>query len=394
MDVALDQHVHFDPAVDTDVEGFARAVPARWAVYLFADADDRPIQLLSVKNLRASLTRRLGGAEMLDAPSATRKVDYRQIVRRIYWRRVDSSFEADLVYLHAARSAFPSTYQAVASLRQTWFIQIDPDAAHPRYTKTNRLDGPGLRFGPLPDKHAAARLIERLEDWFDLCRYHDVLVKSPHGRACAYKEMGRCPAPCDGSISLEAYRQLVRLSVALLNDPSDFLRSQEARMRAAAAAMQFESAARIRQFVESLSVLRKPEFRHLRRLDELRFLSLQAGPVARAIKAFLVTPIEVALIWNGALPATDFQPLVREALTRAESVATPAGPEIDGGERLGVVSHHLFARQTGGVFILLDQLDERSVKSGLAELNRQRRRGGETPNDPGAEGVDKQLQAL
>src|SRR5690606_18906396 len=76
-------HVDFDPA--GDFEAFLKSVPARWVVYLMSDADGQPIQLLCVKNLRASLKRRLGGEETI---GPTRKVNYRDVVRRVSWRRV------------------------------------------------------------------------------------------------------------------------------------------------------------------------------------------------------------------------------------------------------------------------------------------------------------------
>src|SRR3954453_3289973 len=111
----------FDPAAD--FENFRKLVPARWVVYLMADADDRPIQLLCVKNLRYSLERRLLGDESL---GLTRRVNYREIVRRIYYRRVDSAFEADVVYLEAARTLFPESYQGMVGFRPAWFIHVDP----------------------------------------------------------------------------------------------------------------------------------------------------------------------------------------------------------------------------------------------------------------------------
>ena len=55
----FEQQLDFDPA--GDFEAFLRLAPAKWAVYLLSDADDRPVQLLCVKNLRYSLKRRLGG---------------------------------------------------------------------------------------------------------------------------------------------------------------------------------------------------------------------------------------------------------------------------------------------------------------------------------------------
>src|SRR5947209_7338770 len=77
----------FDPAAD--FEAFLRLVPAKWAVYLLCDAANRPVQLLCVRNLRSSLRRRLGGDETI---GISRRVNYRDLVRHIYWRRVDSAF--------------------------------------------------------------------------------------------------------------------------------------------------------------------------------------------------------------------------------------------------------------------------------------------------------------
>src|SRR3954471_4950847 len=98
----FDHQLHFVPAAD--FEAFARQAPAKWVVYLLADADDRPVQLLCVKNLRYSLKRRLGTDEATAGPS--NRVSYRDFVRRVHWRRVDSTFEADWLYLEAARELF------------------------------------------------------------------------------------------------------------------------------------------------------------------------------------------------------------------------------------------------------------------------------------------------
>ena len=39
----FDHHATFDPAADFDA--FLKDVPARWVIYLLADADERPVQL-------------------------------------------------------------------------------------------------------------------------------------------------------------------------------------------------------------------------------------------------------------------------------------------------------------------------------------------------------------
>jgi hypothetical protein len=108
----FDRHAAFDPA--GDFEAFLKGVPAKWAVYLFTDADDRPVQLLCVKNLRYSLERRLGAGEDL---GPTKRVNYRELVRNVRWVRVHSNFEADWVYLEVARRVFPKTYQGMLGFR-------------------------------------------------------------------------------------------------------------------------------------------------------------------------------------------------------------------------------------------------------------------------------------
>ena len=380
----------FDPAADFDA--FLKRVPAKWAVYLVSDADDRPAQLVCVKNLRASLKRRLGPDEPDAAPS--KRVNYRDLVRRVRFRRVDSAFEADWAYYEAARLTFPKTYQGMVGFRPAWFVHVNPDAAFPRYTKTIDLAGEaspsggraGTYVGPLEDKHAAARLMQLAEDAFDLCRYYPVLTEAPRGKACAYKEMGKCPAPCDGTVSMAGYRQLVAMSLRALVDPQPVVREQELRMRQAAAELRFEAAGKIKQHVDMLGQFGKGPFRHVRPLADFRYLCLQHGPAAGTAKAFVVTPGGVdhiaCLIGEPATASS----LLRLVFERGQQpVPSPLAKEQV--ERIGVVSHHLFsAKAQQGVFLPLAELDDRSLAKAYRELMKQKR-----PEESEGEGIVKEL---
>lgn len=360
-------------------------VPAKWVVYLLADADDNPIQLLCVKNLRASLKRRLGGEETV-GPS--RKINYREVVRRVHWRRVDGAFEADWIYYEAARLLFPQTYRGMVGFRPAWFVHVNPETDFPRYTKTIDLSKRGELLGPVEDKHAAARLIELVEDAFDLCRYYNILVQAPHGRACAYKEMGKCPAPCDGSIGMDQYHRMIAWSVETLVDPREMIADQTNRMNAAAAALRFELAGKIKQFVEQLSDIGKWGSRHLARLGDFRFVTLQPGPWAGTAKVFLVTPgrvEEILGLTDDPSPAD----VLRVALSRSVEL-----PDADlggsGAERIGIVAHHLFApRQTSPQFLRLRDASEKSILKSWKDL-----RKAPPPEEFDAEGVLKELQAM
>jgi excinuclease UvrABC nuclease subunit len=353
-----------------------------------ADEADRPVQLLCVKNLRYSLKRRLGEGENI-GPS--KRVDYRQIVRKIYWRRVYSAFEADVVYLEAARQFFPQTYRGMTGFQPAWFIHVNPDARFPRYTKTIDLDNKTSQLiGPVEDKHAANRLIEDVVDWFDLCRYYNILVESPHATACAYKEMGKCPAPCDGSISMEHYRHMVDWSASTLVDPQPVIQDNALRMKQAAADLRFESARKIKRYVDSLSQLGKGPFRHVRRLRDFNFLSLQRGPKDGTAKVFLITPGRVEEMCGLIGPPQEPGEVIAAAISHAQSAPMDVLDSI-GAERVGVVSYHLFSpKATQGVFLPLDSIDEKSVVKAFRDLQKQK----EDEVGAEAEGVTKELQAI
>jgi excinuclease UvrABC nuclease subunit len=376
--------IEFSP--EDDPEAFLKRVPARWVVYLLADAVDRPVQLLCVRNLRYSLKRRLGGSEQV-GPS--KRVNYRDLVRRIYWRRVDSAFEADWIYYEAARRLFPDTYQGMVGFRPAWFVHVNPDANFPRYTKTiDPTTKTGVLLGPLEDKHAAARLMQLAEDAFDLCRYYNILVEAPRAKACAYKEMGKCPAPCDGSISMEQYRRMIEWSAAVVVDPAEFVAEQTWRMQAAAADLRFESAAKIKAYADQVSQFGKGPFRHVRRLEQFQYVSLQRGPREGTAKVFLITPGEIEEVAGLVAEPVKAADVLRVIVEGAWSGRTRV--DATGAERIGIVAHHLFlAKQTSGVFLRVDALDDKTLARGFRELQKQKVR--ETGEE---EGLVKELQAM
>lgn len=382
----FDQGVAFDPAGDFDA--FLKQVPARWVVYLLAGQAGQPVQLLCVKNLRASLKRRLSGEETV---GLTKKVNYREVVRWVYWRRVDSAFEADWVYLESARRVFPQSYQGMVGFRPAWFVHVNPEAKFPRYTKTTDLGvKAGMLIGPVEDKHAAARLIALAEDAFDLCRYYNILTEAPRGKACAYKEMGKCPAPCDGSIPMEEYRRRVAQSAATVVSPGEFVGELTRRMQQAAAGLQFEAAGKIKAVIDQVSQFGQGAFRHARRLEDFVFLCLQRGPREGTAKVFLIARgviEEMAGLIGEPSDAGELLGLVHRVVAGGD-VASSLG---EGGvERIGLVTHHLFSpKQAQGVFLRVDAVDEKALGKAYRELRKQK-----APEESEGEGVLKELQAM
>ncbi len=373
----------FDPA--GDFEAFLKTVPARWVVYLLADEEDRPVQLLCVKNLRNSLKRRLSAEEV---PTPSKRVNYRELVRRVYWVRVDNALESDWIYLEAARACFPNQYEKMIGFRPAWFLHVNPEAKFPRYVKTTDLDSAaGQYFGPMEDKTTASRLIEMLEDAFDLCRYYNILVQSPHGKPCAYKEMGKCPAPCDGTIGLDQYRRLIEWSLRAITDPADLSREHTARMQSAAKELRFETAGKIKQYVDDLGAMGRGPFRFVNRLEEFAFVSLQHGPTKGSAAVYLILPglIEpIATAFNESGVSAELHVTI---LRRAEH-APPAPIDRTGQERIAVLAAHLFAtKNTRGAFLRLSDVSPKSLLQAYRDLQKQTH----PENEPDEEGILKEL---
>ncbi len=339
-------------------------LPNRWAVLTLSDADDRPVQLVCWKNPRQTLANRLKPSP---EEKLTRRVNWQDLVRTARWRRVDSAFEADWVYLETARKVYSEKFTELVPWAETFFVHVDPDDEFPRYLRTSNPSGnPAHLIGPLPDRQSAARLIEIVEDSFDLCRYHNILVQSPSGKACAYKDMGKCPAPCDGNIAMEQYRRMIDISLAGLADPTKLIAEHTVRMEQSAAGLRFETATKIKALLNQLSRLNQGPLRYARPLSQFQFVAIQPGPRRSQFKIFLILPsrVEAVSCLRSEPAEADFDELIAVIQTRkTELPPAPARPDL-----LGLAARHLFSTKSGGIFIPFASLNRDYLQAAIRTL--------------------------
>lgn len=384
------------------------------------EAGERCALIAATADARAFTRRRL-----IETSSAgvVAQADLRPIATCVGVVAVHSAFEAEWVYLTLARERLPHIYRAVAERWRAWFVHIDPDAEFPRFAKTHlggdgepdprrSLVAPrsagtlrsttthaehnhaGLLLGPLRDKDTAGRFIEAIVDGFDLCRFHNVLVQAPHGAACAYKEMGRCPAPCDGSESMAAYRERVRESVSWIAGQIDsdgshtllrLVTDVEQRMIEASGAGKFEVAAALRDRGKRLSELESKRFSHIRTIERCRWLIVQRSAQTHSLRAMvclcgIIEPLgdfdatnpkaAAHMMYGGAQAASDR--FTMRTLTREMA------------DNLGLLSRWLHkptgaaGRRSAGVFIPIDRhadADAAGLPAALRSLIRAESKG-------------------
>ncbi len=264
-----------------------KTLPSGGGVCALVDEADRVVLTLAAQNLRRVLNHRLSPpAESGGRPRA----DLRAVTRRIRWTPTHSTFETSLEYLRIARQLNPDGYRRDLAFGPLWFARVNPEGPYPRWVADRfAFTPPVVDVGPFRDRASCRRFIELLEDLFDLCRHHDVLKQAPNGQACAYKEMGKCPAPCDGTIGVDEYRQSIVASVEFARGVTDrHLAQLERAMVSAGRDLHFETAARIRERIDRARKLLAADGRLHNTPEEFRYLVVQRGGGTRRVCPFFV----------------------------------------------------------------------------------------------------------
>jgi DNA polymerase-3 subunit epsilon len=259
---------------------------------------------------------------------------------------VDSSFAANWWYWHAARTVFPERSAELISWRQSRWIAVEREGAFPRLKRATDLSDPDLRYaGPIRDRTSAGKLVEALEDLFDLCRYHQELIQAPHGKPCAYKEMGKCPAPCDGSVPISWYRQQMAKAWSFLTGESRQRWREEVMeaMKTAAGRLEFETAGRLKQRLARAEVLETDAYAHLAPLEDFAYLTLQPGKGKPWVEPWLIHAGQATCLPQ--VNAKDLPGAAEKLTQQARDLLAEPSPAwfmADQSEQIAVVAHHLF----------------------------------------------------
>lgn len=284
--------------------------------------------------------------------------------------RTCGAFEGMLIHWQIARRLWPRDYRDRIAFGPCWFVRVESDAAFPRFEATQVVRAAaGRHFGPLPTRKDAELLVRWLEDAFDLCRYYDVLLKTPDGERCVYYEMGRCPAPCDGTVPMEIYHSSVGEALAFIRRPDDAALSPvRQRMQTAVDALAYERAGAYKKVIDEAS--RWTDRPMHRRVCDIRttdwLIIVRAEPRRRGIekthiKAFILSDGEFKSLAAGrSAELAGLLPQWRkDAREFAAESRSSASNDVLVTESLRLVSHFLFRKEQRDALIYpLDALPE------------------------------------
>ncbi len=126
----------------------------------------------------------------------------------------------------------------------------------------------GDYFGPFASVWAVNRTLNALERAFLLRSCTDSYFEN-RTRPCLLYQIKRCSAPCTGEISVENYAELVREARDFLSGKSQTVRDLLAKeMTQASEALEFETAARLRDRISALSAIQGAQGINPRSVEE------------------------------------------------------------------------------------------------------------------------------
>ncbi|QDP97636.1 DEDD exonuclease domain-containing protein [Microlunatus elymi] len=228
--------------------------------------------------------------------------------------------ELRMIATHAPRynrrSKFPE--------RQQW-IKITTDA-YPRLSRVAQVKEDGATyFGPFSRRQQTDDVIDALYDAFPIRQCTQRLSPTRPSPACALAEMHRCAAPCDGSISVEGYHDLVeQVRDTLTRDVRGACTALRLRLRRLVAEQRYEEAEILRRRLAAL-------------LDAgARFHRVSSLAGCRQIVAarWVAPDWQIHVIRHGRLAAAGLskpgevpQAVARALIATAETVPAPIGPQ-------------------------------------------------------------------
>jgi excinuclease ABC subunit C len=257
MDAAL-------PKAKADFNAKLRDVPHKPGVYLMRDRLNRVIYVGKARDLR----KRVGSYFM---PSRKMSADLKtRAMIESAWdfevHTVKSEPEALLLEGKLIKEYRPRYNISFRDDKRFLLVKVNFEDPIPRFqlTRLRREDG-ARYYGPFAHSGALRATLNVMRDKFGLRSCRPALPGEIDFKHCLAPVIKNCPAPCIGRISREDYQSRVIAAAEFLEGRSrEMIGALEEQMQAAAAKMDFEKAAELRDMVSDLRRTTAPTRRFTR----------------------------------------------------------------------------------------------------------------------------------
>ena len=266
----------------------AGSVPDGPGSYQFLDAQGRVLYVGKAKSLRSRLNSYFGDPAGL-APRTAQMV---AAADRVEWIQVANEVEAILLEYALIKEHRPRFNIRLVDDKSYPYLAVTAADEWPRAAVVRGRKRPGVRyFGPYAHVGAIRDTLDLLLRTFQVRTCSDSKLGRHErlGRPCLLFHIERCSGPCIGAVERDRYDQMVGdLMDFLSGDTDDVEKRLAAEMEEAAAALDFERAARLR---DRLGVLRAACERQqvvTERPEDLDVVGIDEDPLEAAVCVFHV----------------------------------------------------------------------------------------------------------
>ncbi|MGE5268194.1 MAG: excinuclease ABC subunit UvrC [Thiohalocapsa sp.] len=228
-----------------------RSVPAAPGVYRMLDRKGDALYVGKARNLKSRV-------QNYTHPAGLSNRLRRMVAETVSFEIVGTATEAEALLLECnlIKRLMPRYNVLLRDDKSFPFIHLTAEHRFPQLTKfRGARDKPGAYFGPFASAGAVNRTLVALQKAFLLRSCSDSLFAN-RTRPCLLYQIKRCSAPCVGRIDDADYAGLIEQATLFLSGRShDIQQRLAAEMDAAAAALDFEAAALIRDRIRALSLV-------------------------------------------------------------------------------------------------------------------------------------------
>jgi excinuclease ABC subunit C len=227
-------------------------IPEEPGSYQFKDGRGRVIYVGKASNLRQRLSNYFQSPQHLH-PRTRQMVETAESVE---WTIVRNEVEALMLEYSLIKQHRPRFNVRLRDDKSYPFLAVTVDEQWPRAMVMRGHKRKGTRyFGPYAHAYAIRDTLDLLLRSFPIrtCSPGKFREHERLGRPCLLFHIEKCAGPCVGEIEEMPYRELVgELCDFLAGDTDDIVDRLEAEMRAAAGALEFERAARLRDRLQAV----------------------------------------------------------------------------------------------------------------------------------------------
>jgi excinuclease ABC subunit C len=238
-----------DPATYRPAPG---SIPESPGVYRFRDAHGRVIYVGKAKSLRSRLNSYFADFAGLHPRTQSMLTS----ASAVDWTIVSTEVEALQLEYSWIKEFDPRFNVRYRDDKSYPYLAVTMEEEYPRVTVMRGAKRRGVRyFGPYSHAWAIRDTVDTLLRVFPVrtCSAGVFKRAGQIGRPCLLGYIGKCSAPCVGRVSAEEHLLLAEEFCDFMSgQTARFIRRLEAQMREAAAAEEFERAARLRDDVKAL----------------------------------------------------------------------------------------------------------------------------------------------